>query len=110
MLETLLQPNDPIERCGLVLKDGSYVEIENIADDPVISYEMSPIEVLPYLTGDSIIGTWHTHPFSPPRLSGEDYVGFMGWPHLTHHVIGVENGEVKVKSYYIKNGAILECD
>lgn len=110
MLETLLQKGDTKERCGLVLDSGEAVELSNIAHDPLISYEMDPTEVLPYLTRNNVAGTWHTHPHSPPHFSGEDYVGFMGWPEWQHYVIGVVDGETVVKCYEIKNGAILECD
>jgi proteasome lid subunit RPN8/RPN11 len=109
VLETLLQPNDREERCGLVLSDGTTVEIPNIANNPVTSYEMDPEKALPYLTAGSVVGTWHTHPASSPDLSGEDYRGFSGWPKLKHHIIGVVDGQTVVKSYEIKNGAILEC-
>jgi proteasome lid subunit RPN8/RPN11 len=109
VLETLLQANDTQERCGLVLRDGSTVEITNVAKDPVISFEMDPVEVLPYLTEDQVAGTWHTHPQSDPHLSGEDYSGFLGWPDLKHHVIGVTNGKTVVKTYEVKNGAVVEC-
>lgn len=110
MLETLLQKGDTHERCGLILRDGSTVEIKNVAKDPAISFEMDSTEVLPYLTEDQVTGTWHTHPTSGPEYSGEDHRCFTGWPEWKHHVIGVENDQTVVKCYEVKNGALLECD
>lgn len=97
------------ERCGLILKDETILELQNIANDPITSYEIDPVAALPLLTSDIVAGTWHTHPFHEPNLSGEDYAGFLGWPELKHHIIGVVKGKVTVKTYEVKNGAIFEC-
>lgn len=110
MLEMLLQPGDEQERCGLVFEDGSTVEIKNIANNPVTSYEMDPQEALPHLTEGKVTGTWHTHPDASPQLSGEDYKGFLGWPKLQHHIIGVVDGKTEVKTYKVENGLVIECD
>lgn len=110
MLETLLQPHDTEERCGLILTDGEVVEIPNVANDPVIGYVMDVEKVLPYLTAGNIKGTWHTHPDSPPVLSGEDLEGFLGWPDLEHHIVGRVKGKPVVRSYKIQSGAVVECD
>lgn len=106
MLETLLQPNDTEERCGLLLTDDTVVEIKNVSNNPVIGYLMDPKEVLPYLTDEKIKGTWHTHPDGPADLSGEDLKGFLAWPHLIHYVIGKDG----VKCYRVENGVVLKCD
>jgi proteasome lid subunit RPN8/RPN11 len=92
------------------LNDGECVELKNIAETPGNSYEIDTAEVLPYLTAGRVAGTWHTHPGTSPQLSGEDYAGFLGWPELKHHIIGVEDGKTVVKCYQVRNGAILECD
>lgn len=109
MLETLLLPSDKEERCGLVLQDNSCVEIQNIANDRVTGYYMDPEQVLPYLTAGQIRGTWHTHPDSPPILSTEDMEGFLGWPHLTHFVIGRVKDRTEVRCYRVDKGAVVEC-
>lgn len=108
MLETLLQPGDTEERCGLVLKDGSIVEIENIAEDKTNSYKMNPEGVLPFL--DHLAGTWHTHPDGDPNLSGEDYSGFLAWPDLEHSIIGLRDRKAVVQSYRVDKGVVIACD
>lgn len=104
MLEQLLQPNDVNERCGLVLSDGTIVEIVNIAEKPEDSYEMDPLGVIPFLSMAE--ATWHTHPNGTNILSGADYEGFKRWPDLRHHVIGKEG----VRSYYVDGEVVRECN
>lgn len=108
MLETLLQPGDVDERCGLIVEGNIIIHIPNIAENKALGYEMDPTEVLPYL--DEVIGTWHTHPDADPNLSGEDYSGFLSWPDLEHLIIGVREGNVVVVRYKIENGLVVECD
>ena len=109
MLETLLNPGDTDERCGLILKDGSIVEIENVADDKTDSYRMNPSAVLPFVQNDMVAGTWHTHPGGTPNLSGADQDGFLSWPDLEHSIVGLRDGQVVVKRYRIVNGLIVTC-
>lgn len=104
MLESLLQPNDDFERCGVILKDGTVVEIENIAMYRENSYEMNPVEVLEHI--DNLAATWHTHPKGPSSLSGDDQQGFLLWPELEHMVISPEG----VRRYRVHNGVLIECD
>lgn len=106
----ILQPDDVNERCGLVLKDGTVVELENVADDPVNSYEMAGESVLPFMEKDLVVSTWHTHPKADPNLSGEDYAGFLGWPDLSHIIIGVRNGELAMVTYRVDNGLVMVCN
>ena len=108
MLETLLQPGDTEERCGLILTDESIVEIENVAEDKVNSYRMNPVGVLPFV--DNLAGTWHTHPDSDPNLSEEDYAGFLAWPDLEHYIIGRRSGHITVMKYRVEDGLVLACD
>lgn len=110
MLETLLQPGDTDERCGVVLKDGSVVEIENVADDKTNSYRMRPDTVLGFMQADLIAGTWHTHPGADPNLSGEDRKGFLAWPDLEHSIIGVRDGAVFVQRFRVDKGLVIACD
>lgn len=110
MLETLYNHDDTDERCGLVLKDGSIVEIENIAEEKTNSYDMNPAKVLPYLDAETIAGTWHTHPRGDPNLSGADYLGFLGYPDLEHSIIGWRDGEVVVTRWRIQDGLVVACD
>jgi len=110
VLETLYKPDDTEERCGLILKDGSIVEIENIAEEKTDGYDMNPAAVLPFLEADLIAGTWHTHPGGDPNLSGEDYAGFLAYPDLEHSIIGWRDGQVTVARYKIENGLVIACD
>lgn len=108
MLETLLDPSEPKELCGFILKDGTVVHCANIAPDPTLGYEMDPIEVLQYL--DDAAATWHTHPDTDPNLSGEDYSGFLSWPDMEHVIIGLRNGRPAVMRYKIEHGLVVTCD
>lgn len=110
MLETLLQPNDVDERCGLILKDGTIVEIGNIAEEKSDGYEMDPVAVLPFIKDGSIEATWHTHPDSSSNLSGEDYAGFLAWPMFEHVIVGTTNGVVEVSRYRVTDGLVIACD
>jgi len=110
VLETLLQPNDEIERCGLLLSGGEVVELPNIAEDPKTSFELDPEAVLEHLMTGNVRGTWHTHPDTDPNLSGEDYLCFLGWPDLEHVVIGRRDGEVVALRYIVDEGLVIQCD
>lgn len=110
MLETLYDHNEPNERCGLVLKDGTIVEIENIAEEKTDGYEMNPVAVLPFLEADLIAETWHTHPKGDPNLSGEDHDGFLAYPDLVHSIIGWRHGAVTVTRWRVQDGLVIACD
>lgn len=110
MLETHLQPTDKYEKCGLVLTDGTVVEIKNIANDMVMGFLMDPVEVLPYLTEGRVAGTWHTHPKGSAVLSGEDQEHFLAWPDLTHYIVGWNGNTPEVSSYKVVEGAVVKCD
>ena len=109
MLETILLSDDVSERCGLLLTNGEIVEITNIAAEPEVSYEMDPVEVLPYLKAGTIASTWHTHPTGDPNLSGDDYAGFLMWPDLGHAIIGRRDGKVIVNRYRVEHGLVISC-
>jgi proteasome lid subunit RPN8/RPN11 len=108
MLENLLQPSDTVERCGLILKDGTILELVNVHDTPERGYRMDPTAALPHL--ENLTGTWHTHPDSDPNLSEEDYAGFLAWPDLEHYIIGRRNGQLAVSKYIVEEGMVIECD
>lgn len=110
MLETLLQKGDTAERCGLILKDETIVEIENIAPNTAVGFEMNPVALIPFLDNDLIAATWHTHVDSSPNLSGEDHESFRSWPQLDHYVIGLLNGKPSVAKYQVQEGFVIQCD
>jgi proteasome lid subunit RPN8/RPN11 len=109
VLEALLQKDDTVERCGLILTDGKPLELTNIAEEPDKGFEMDPEQVLGHI--DDAIGTWHTHPFTTPILSGEDYLFFLSWPDLDHNIIGYDlKGMVQVLSYKVEDGVVVQCE
>lgn len=110
MLETLLQSGDMHERCGVILKDGKIVEVENLADDPRTGFELNFETLFDELDNDLIAATWHTHPDSDPNLSGEDYASFLSWPELEHIIIGFRDGKVTSLKFKVAQGLVFQCD
>lgn len=86
------------ERCGVIMADGELVEIENIHEAPANGFHMEPGSFLAAVELGAV-ATWHTHPGKDPNLSEEDMLGFMQWPDLIHHIIGVRDGEPTVHSF-----------
>jgi proteasome lid subunit RPN8/RPN11 len=91
------------ELCGLVLTDGTVVQLSNIHPEPQNGFHMDPEQLLARL--DDAVATWHTHPGRDPNLSEEDMSGFRAWPSLTHHIVGIRDGEPTVHSF-----AVLDDD
>lgn len=53
----------PYEVCGFTLKDGSVLEIPNVASDPRRSFLMSRDDLVKLVPNPDVIeGLWHTHP------------------------------------------------
>lgn len=52
-----------------------------------------------------VVGTFHTHPNASANLSFEDYESFMGYPRLTHYIIGKDG----VKVYKVINGVLINA-
>ncbi len=80
----LHSPDGP-ERCGLILEDGSIVEIDNIHPDPLNGFAM-PMELV---SARGVHATWHTHPRTGPNLSVQDYKAFRELPKLRHYVVAL---------------------
>lgn len=91
----------PAERVGLVLRDGSVIELPNISTLPEESFLVDPVDLLNH--EDEMVATWHTHPRTPATLSGEDYQTFLMWPDLLHIIIGTDG----VRGYKVVNGAVV---
>lgn len=92
------------ERCGLILKDDTIVELENIHPNPEQGFEIDSSEVLRYL--EQMKATWHTHPNQSSILSGEDHLCFSHWADLQHHIIGKDG----ISTYEVQNGAVLDAN
>lgn len=103
-LKRKLKPTDKLERCGLILVDGTAVQVDNIHPQPERGF-MMPAQVL-IKHGDELAGTWHTHPGQSAVLSQEDYAGFSQWPQLTHYIVGTDG----VRAYSVVDGIIQELD
>lgn len=104
-LKRKLRKNDTEERCGLVLSDGSVRAVENTHPNPENGFRI-PIEDMRN-AGETLAGTWHTHPKTTASLSQEDYLGFSGWPGIVHYIIGTDG----IRAYEaLDSGLITEID
>lgn len=81
-LFALHQPNGP-ERCGVILDDGSILELENVHPDPVNYFAMDKAAV----DASNVVATWHTHPRTGPCLSVGDFRSFVSMPRLLHYIV-----------------------
>ncbi len=93
--------SSPNERVGLILADGSLVELRNISERSAESFLVDPAELLAH--EDQMVGTWHTHPRTPATLSGDDYQTFLMWPDLLHVIVGTDG----VRGYLVAKGAVV---
>jgi proteasome lid subunit RPN8/RPN11 len=92
-----------VERCGFLLKNGAVIETPNVSGHPAESFMIDAKDIVKH--ADDALATWHTHPKTPARLSGTDYLTFLNWPHLKHYIVGTDG----VKVYEVKDGAIFEA-
>ena len=61
----------PREACGVILKDFSYVRVDNLSNTPTITFELDPGALVKY--DDQIWGIFHSHPGEEqPLPSRED--------------------------------------
>lgn len=103
-LDQYLEPDAVEERCGLILKDGTVIEVDNVADEPEKGFEIPAEKLIEY--EDDLAGTWHTHPGEGKNLSARDYHGFLTWPKLSHYIIGNDG----VAKYVVEDGVVLSAD
>lgn len=96
--------NSDKERVGLILCDGSIVELDNVCSDPENGFEVRGDQMLQY--EDTIYATWHTHPNQNSNLSSGDYLTFLSWPDFSHYIIGTDG----VARYFIENNRVLLCE
>jgi len=87
-LKQKLKKGDQVERCGLLLDDGTIIETENKHDFPEQGFRIPASELVKYER--KLTGTWHTHPNGTANLSSEDHEGFRQWPRLLHFIIGTD--------------------
>lgn len=106
VVDDLLSRYDPDnERGGVVLEDGTVVELNNVAEDTSETFLASPSQILPFL--DNMTATWHTHTKESANLSSEDFTTFVGLPDYEHIIVGVNN---EIRFYKVKNNAVVNSD
>lgn len=99
-LQALYKPDGP-ERVGFILNDGTVVEVENIAEDPIKGFDVSDADLL--ALEDAMVASWHTHPGQTGNLSLDDHDSFLQWSHLVHHIIGNDG----VWTFKVVDGIVL---
>lgn len=87
------------ERCGVVLVDGSIVELTNHSANPENDFHIKAED----LKGLDVAATWHTHCHDSPNLSTPDYVAFLSRPQWFHYIAT----ETEVWTYYVEDGKVL---
>ncbi len=92
--------NSLVERCGLILKDGSIVELVNTHINPEGNFSFSKEEFDRYPT---CIATWHTHPRGNSNLTVEDYEAFLKYPNYFHYIVG----DGTVWGFYVREGRVF---
>lgn len=101
-LKRKLKKADTIEKCGLILRDGTILDVENIYPDPTEGFQIPAKDMID--NEDQMVATWHTHPGKTANLSEMDYNGFKQWPTLTHYVIGTD----KVREFVVDGELVVE--
>jgi proteasome lid subunit RPN8/RPN11 len=99
-----LLPEDTEEKCGLVLKDGTVLDVINHHSNPAIGFHICADDLFAH--EENLAGTWHTHPNDTANLSQQDYVGFRQWPEIRHYIVGIDG----VRAYDVVDGLIVEVD
>lgn len=68
----------PREACGVVLKDGTVIEITNVAPREGLFLMDTDELIAVYEKYGDIDGVWHSHPKGHPEPSPEDYDAHPG--------------------------------
>ncbi len=93
-----------VERVGLVLRDGTVVELENVCENPAEGFEITGSD---YLTYEHVaVASWHTHPASGCNLSMGDMQTYLNYPELRHYIAGTDG----VAEYFVEAGKVLRCE
>jgi proteasome lid subunit RPN8/RPN11 len=89
---------------GLVLKDGTVLELLNISNTPDDAFEAPAEDMLKY--ADMTAVTWHTHVRGDANLSADDYHAFLCWPSYLHVIIF----NADVRGFYVNDDGALIAD
>lgn len=90
------------ERCGIILRSGEVVELDNIHSEPTEGFRLRGQDIL-RLEDPSTVGTWHTHPGQGSNLSQNDFNAFNAWPRLVHYIIGNDG----ITKYQVVQGDLV---
>ncbi len=82
----------PYELCGFILQDNEIVEVRNVSNTPLKSFEMSAADLSEKLRGkvDDITGIWHSHPRGQTHPSYTDLRAIACGaiqPHWTYYIV-----------------------
>jgi len=89
------------ERVGLILKDGTIVELPNQALNPSEGSKIDIMDLIHY--EDLAMATFHTHPGESSDLSLDDHKAFSNWPEFKHYIVGKDG----VSCYSIKGKSVV---
>lgn len=79
-LVRLARDADWYEVCGFVMADGSYVEVENIDEDPAKGFTMDKDQMMDVIKGKTpIAATFHSHPSGQrwPSATDTEHMSFL---------------------------------
>ena len=62
----------PFEVCGFIMRDGSIIEIRNVAENPYDTFTMDLRQIRRRVNLKRIAAIWHTHPGGDIRPSKAD--------------------------------------
>ncbi len=62
----------PFEVCGFIMRDGSIIEIRNVAENPYETFTMDSRQIKRKVDVTKIAAMWHTHPGGDVRPSKAD--------------------------------------
>ena len=91
------------ERGGVILNDGTVVELVNICDSPDEGFTPDVDELIQHIS--EMRSTWHTHPNASANLSAEDWTTFVQWPEQTHAIVGNDG----VRWYAVRGAAVVNA-
>lgn len=102
-LEQMIFARMPEEACGLILDDGSVIELENLSDSPENSFRISREEIVSVLfeldrpVSLPDVTLWHSHPnggVGPSRVDMQQKTLFP------QHLVLAVSGETLVPTWY----------
>ena len=90
-----------VERVGLVLFDGTVIELRNQSPTPETGFMVDPEEFKS--VSEYTVGMWHTHPKNNVNLSPLDHNTFKSLAGWTHYIVT----ETRVRSFIVRNNKVM---